>query len=181
LKWQVSDYIQDKHILYSVYDSHACKDGGANDITYSSNYLQEHYLYTTGIQASVSTPHNPDPVTSGSGSRDMYLHLSIQSNTISNSQIYTDRNIAGEVSGNVQFCIRFGLYNDSPELPNSLEVNFIETLIDFNAYLSDGFEIGVISVVPNDKTEATANDACEVFAYECDLENQPVEFPDVLR
>jgi hypothetical protein len=180
--WQVSDYIQDKNVLYAVYEGHDCKDGGANDITYSSNYMDDDYLYTTGIQASVSTPYNSDPATSGNGLRDIYLHLSIQSNKISNSPIYTDRvNLEGEVSGNVRFCIRFCLFNDSPELSGSLEVNFIESLIDFNAYLSDGFEIGVISVIPKDKNDETANDACEVLAFECDLENRELDVQGVLR
>lgn len=180
--WQVSDYMQDKNIMYEIFEGHDCKDGGATDITYSSNYLDEYYLYTTGIQASVSTPYNPDPAASGSGLRDMHLHLSIQSNKISGSPIYTDRvNNEGEVSGNVRFCIRFCLFNDSPGLPNSLEVNYIESLIDFNAYLSDGFEIGVISVIPADKNDETANDACEVLAFECDLDNIELDVQGVLR
>jgi hypothetical protein len=182
LMWQVSDYIQDKNILYSIYAGHDCKDGGGTDITESSNYNDEYYLYTPGIQASGSTPYNSDPATSGSGLRDMHLHLSIQSDKISTSPIYRDRvNAEGEVSGTVQFCIRFCLFNDSPALADSLEVNYIESLIDFNADLSDGFEIGLISVIPKNKNDETANDACEVLAFECDEENQELEVQGVLR
>jgi hypothetical protein len=180
--WQVSDYMQDGNILYSIYEGHDCKEGGATDITESSNYNGGYYLYTPGIQASSSTPYNPDPATSGSGLRDMHLHLSIQSDKISQSPIYTDKVDAdGKVSGNVQFCIRFHLFNDNPALADSLEVNFIESLIDFNADLSDGFEVGPISVTPKVNNAETANDACEVIAYECDEENQELDVQGVLR
>jgi hypothetical protein len=178
LNWKINDSIQDKNIIYSVYQGHDCKTGGATDITDNSN----EYLYTPGIQASSLTPYEADPDIRGNGQRDISLHLSIQSNKITTSPIYTEKlNGEDEMVGNVKFCVRFGVLNGT-EAPNSMEVNFIESLVNFNANLTDGFEISDLSVVPKLKDEETASNACEVIAYHCDEQNQELlELPGVAK
>jgi hypothetical protein len=181
LNWKINDAIQDKNIVYSVYQGHACKTGSGNGGDIDITATSDEYLYTPGIQASSLTPFVADPAISGSGQRDISLHLSIQSNKIASSPIYTEGlNGQNVMVGNVKFCVRFGVLNGR-DAPDSLEVNFIESLVDFNAYLTDGFEIADLSVVPKLKGEETATDQCEVVAYECDEQNQELQLPGVAK
>jgi hypothetical protein len=83
-------------MYYRVYDGVECKDGGADDITESSNDINgTYYLYTSGLVASTLTPWDSNPATSGSGERDAHLHLSIEGANIAGSPIY------GESTGTV--------------------------------------------------------------------------------
>ena len=63
MQWEVSDYIQDRFLSYTVYDGWNCKEG-SNDITgaindYNNNNL---YLQNLGIQpdryvVAIISPH----------------------------------------------------------------------------------------------------------------------------
>ena len=169
---------------YRIYDGFACAEG-SNDITASSNDVNGGtvYLLTSGIQSNINTTYNSNPLTSGSGMRDMFLHLTIQPSTISSSPIYTEEKVNKQLFALVNFCVRFSLYNDDANLASAIEVNFQETLISFRADLTDGFNLdnNGITVVPKDKTTQTANIACEVIGYECTLDNKPLANPGYLR
>ena len=50
LQWEVSDYIQDRFLSYTIYDGWDCKEG-SNDITEAINsYGSELYMQNLGIQ-----------------------------------------------------------------------------------------------------------------------------------
>jgi hypothetical protein len=67
----------------------------------------------------------------------------------------------------VRFCVRFGLWTPTTQT-TPVEVNFLETLITLTVDLTDGFEIGSITVEPKNRLVRTANQAYEVIGYECD-------------
>jgi hypothetical protein len=163
---------------YTLYDGFDCKEG-SNDITINSNDIPNDsvWLQTLGL-------HNND-VTSTNGVKDTFLYLSIQPETISSSPIYSERTTGGTLYADVKFCVRFSLWTEDPEVnSNAIEVNFLESLITFTADLTDGFQIdeenGIV-VDNKEKNEATDNVGCEVLAYECDLQNQPLTNPGFLR
>jgi hypothetical protein len=180
LNWKVDDFIQDKFIKYTLFDGFDCKEG-SNDITSNSNDIPNEsvWLQTLGL-------HNNN-VTSTNGVKDIFLFLSIQTETISSSPIYSERTSTGggTLSADVKFCIRFSLWTEDPGVnSNAIEVNFLESLITFTADLTDGFQIDAengIVVDNKEKNKVTDNVGCEVIAYECDLQNQPLANAGFLR
>ena len=179
LHWQVSDWIEDRLTSFRIYDGFDCKEG-SNDITDSiSDYYNGNvYLQNLGLQPDGSTPHNPS--STGEGFRDFRLFIDLLP-TVGESPIFYYTDDENQYRAQIDFCIRFSLYNDDPDSANAIEVNFQETLISFTADLTDGFEVTEITVEPNDRTERTANIECEIIAYECDEANQPLVNPGYLR
>jgi hypothetical protein len=180
LKWEVSDYIQDHFASYSVSDGFDCKEG-SNDITDSISNFNDNQVFfqTLGLRPDANTEWDSNPETSGNGFRDFRLFLAIQADTIAQAPIYYTT--GGEYRAKIDFCVRFSLYNDSPSTLDATEVNFHETLISLNVDLTDGFEVDDINVVNKDRNQETANIACEVTGYECDLQNKPLTNPGYLR
>jgi hypothetical protein len=164
---------------YTLYDGFECKEG-SYDITTKSNDIPNDsvWLQTLGL-------HTNDVTSAANGVKDTFLYLSIQSETISNSSIYSERTAGGTLYADVKFCVRFSLWTEDPEVnSNAIEVNFLESLITFTADLTDGFEIdgeNGILVDNKEKNQVTENVACEVIAYECDLQNQRLTNPGFLR
>jgi hypothetical protein len=178
MNWKVDNFIQDNFMKYTLYDGFDCKEG-SNDITVNSNDIpnQSVWLQTLGLHV--------NDITSANGVKDTFLYLSIQSETISNSSIYSERTTGGTLYADVKFCVRFSLWTEDPEVDsNAIEVNFLESLVTFTADLTDGFQIdeenGIV-VDSKDKNKATENVGCEVIAYECDLQNEPLTNPGFLR
>ena len=134
-------------------------------------------LYVFSILS--NTPYNPDPATSGEGKRDVRLFLALQPTVAQSNLLYYEEN--GQNMAKMDFCVRFSLWNDDPSAPNALEVNFQETLVQFIADLTDGFEIAVVNAESNEKNEETAFLGCEIIAYECDRQNRRLPNPGYLR
>ena len=148
LKWEISDYIQDKYMFYRLYDGEDCEDGTnqgtANDITEDMQDLVGGNAYLLPrFTVDSTTPFQTDDATSGNGIRDAYLHLEIQSQKIANSSIYRENDAIGAVTAEIRFCARFSLWNDYALLgqgvglagtssgpnPSAVEVNYQETII----------------------------------------------------
>lgn len=70
-------------------------------------------------------------------------------------------------SARVAFCVRYGLYTDTPGQANSYEVNFLESLVIFDIDLTAGFTVDGISVAPKDKLKRTANQSYGLEAFQC--------------
>jgi hypothetical protein len=176
LEWQVSDFIQDRYASYSVYDGHDCKEGSTDITATISNYNKNNiYFQNLGLQPDGSTPPN-----SGLGYRDIRLFLGVQP-TAAESPIFYYTDDEGGLKAKMDFCVRFSLYNEDPDDPNSVEVNFQETLVAFYADLTDGFEITDVTVKSKDQIERDAYVQCEIDAYECDDNNEPLVNPGYLR
>jgi hypothetical protein len=180
-------------LYYQVFDADNCADGLVDgtsndvstvmgDLTAGNAYLIPYFTVDS------NTAYNDDTTTSGNGIREVFLHMEIQSSKISSSPLYTESAIIGNVDAEIRFCARFSLWNDYPTFnnrtevnENAVEVNFLETIVTLNVDLSDGFDVASIAVEPSDRTLETAAIACEVYGYECNLDNTPISNPGFLR
>jgi hypothetical protein len=60
-------------------------------------------------------------------------------------------------------------------LAHAVEVNFLEVIVSLDIDLTDGFQIGNITVVPYNRCEFTVDAAFEVEGYFCQNGNEPTE------
>jgi hypothetical protein len=86
--------------------------------------------------------------------------------------VYSETTIDNQLTAQVRFCVRFGLWTTPLGVTTPVEVNFIETLITLVVDLTDGFEIGAIDVEAKDRLVRTANQTYEVRGYECSLTSE---------
>jgi len=109
---------------------------------------------------------NGDQQDSGTfGDRAATIMATFNPETVSKASIYKDTSTAGQASAEIRFCMRFGLWTSQANTP--VEVNFLETLVTLNVDLTDGFQIGNITVAPKNRLTRTANQAYKVKGYEC--------------
>lgn len=152
LGYQVSDFILNQMVDYTIWDV-ACKKGGVSvpDTVLSANM--------TGDET---------PMGNGTLSRDFDMQLGVNPANIAQAGIYYEQIREGQLTAEVAFCVRFSLwtYSDEP-----IEVNYRETLVNLTIDLTDGFSIDEINVEPKEKITATANEAFEVDAFQCNAIN----------
>jgi hypothetical protein len=158
LTYQTSDYIENGMIEGQLYDQD-CAEGG--------NVVGSIFL------SSQVTSDGSVPLGSGDATRDVLVEITMDPETISQSEIYSEVVIDDQVLATVRFCHRFMLFA-TPTSGTPLEVNFRETLVILTVDLTDGFEIGTIDVVDKDKLIQTANAAYQVEGYRCDFTNTPL-------
>lgn len=154
LNYTVSDFILPEMIQHQLYDSN-CAEGG---ITLPSSTL------TTQIDTDTTVPPGE-----GDLSRSVKITVTIDPETISNTNIYSEEVVDNQLKATIVFCHRLMLFTTSV---TPIEVNFRETVVTFYVDLTDGFEIGNIDVQDKDKLVRTANQAYEVEGYQCDFSNQ---------
>jgi hypothetical protein len=148
LDFTVTDYIAQGMTKYSLWKAPDCQEGNQELDT------------STAFKSKSSSD-----VAGGS----VFLNMTFDPETISSSDIYTESEIDNQMIAVVRFCVRFGLW--TPDTQNTpVEVNFLETLITLTVDLTDGFEIGSITVEPKNRLVRTANQAYEVIGYECDAD-----------
>jgi hypothetical protein len=162
LDFTVTDYIAQGMTKYSLWKAPDCQEGnqelGTSDAFKSKT--------TSDVVGSVdfASPRGEGDVEAGG---TVYLNMTFDPETISSSDIYTESEVDNQMIAVIRFCVRFGLWTpDTQTTP--VEVNFLETLITLTVDLTDGFEIGSITVEPKDRLVRTANQAYEVVGYECD-------------
>jgi hypothetical protein len=155
LDYQVTDFINDNMVTYSVFDKD-CKEGGKavlDTVLQSSKEL----LTDTWNEAGDS----------GVGERMLAIDIDLNAATITTDpNIYSEDTTPGSVTAQIDFCVRFSLQTDTS--PNEIEVNFLETLVTLYVDLSDGFEIGEVNVAPKIKVINTANQVYLIDGYQCD-------------
>ena len=156
LSYGVSDIMADAFVEYRVYDGHECKEG-SNEIT-ENDYL--------------ISKLRPDlkPVGDGSGNRTMKVTLDLDPFTIATSPIFEDFGTYADVN----FCVRFMVYNMDYLDPSALEVNFLESPVYLKVNLADGFDIE-FSTSNAELVLNLAYDDSAVEAYLCDQESNIVE------
>jgi hypothetical protein len=154
LDYQVTDFINDNMVTYSVWNRE-CQEGGisvSNTVLSSSKELLTGDAYVAG---------------GGLGERILAIDVDLEAATITTDQnIYSEDTTPGSVTAQIDFCVRFSLQTDTS--PNEIEVNFLETLVTLYVDLSDGFEIGEVSVAPKIKVINTANQVYLIDGYQCD-------------
>jgi hypothetical protein len=139
-------------VSYSIWDVE-CREGGVS-------------VPDTVLSANITG--DGTPMGAGNLLRDFDMQVEINPENITQTGIYTEQTIEGELTAAVVFCVRFSLwtYSDEP-----LEVNFRETIVNLTIDLSDGFSIGEFSVDAKDKIAVTASQAFEVDAFQCNAIN----------
>ena len=152
MTFEVSNFVQDNMIGYTLYDGLNCKDGGDNDITENSGYL------LSRIRTDLR------PLGDGRDFRTIKIQSEVVPADITSSPIYKE-----DVDGNVviEYCVRFGVYNTDKTGEFAMETNYIESpiklVIDMNAGFQVDANLSNSDVVLN---EAAQNVAVE--AYICD-------------
>lgn len=110
----------------------------------------------------------------GDGNLERAVYLKIRVNPdIENSLAYKDvyNEETGELTAEVDFCVRFSLYTSTS---TPIEANFLESIVGFKADLTAGFSIDTVLVSPKEKTITTSVENYEVEAFLCDNENLPL-------
>mmetsp|Transcript_118455 Transcript_118455/g.177017 ORF Transcript_118455/g.177017 Transcript_118455/m.177017 type:complete len:380 (-) Transcript_118455:60-1199(-) len=155
LEFIVSDFILDDMISHQIFDYNCAEGGNAIPNTVLNPSLQAEDI----------------PVGEGDNPRRVNATIVINPETVSDSIIYTENVSGGQVTAQVRYCHRFMLTTKGA---SPIEVNFRETLITLNIDLTDGFEIGEISVAARDQLIETANQVYEVEGYQCNFQNVPL-------
>jgi len=162
MDYEISDFITDSMLGYTLYDGHKCKDGdgfgGDNDINENEGYLL-HKIRTDNA-----------PLGDGSGKRSIKISSQIVIPDIAESPLYaTD----SENYGVVQYCLRFGIWNSDRNEPMSMEVNFLETLVTLRLNMNG--EVGIEAQVSNvDPLLKMNSEGVAVDAYICDYDDNTV-------
>jgi hypothetical protein len=173
LTFPVTDYINSGMANYSLWTAPDCQEGNVN-IEASSAWKTRTLEESTALAAATTFGEGGSQLDSGEfNGRSATVVAEFDPQTIfSATEIYSEStNAEGQLSAQVQFCIRFGLYtsSDQPGISGDpVEVNFLETIITLTVDLTDGFEINGINVTPKDRLVRTANVAYLVRGYECD-------------
>ena len=174
LDFPVSDYIKKNMPKYEIYTAPDCKDGenpiildasqnkGPTTFPFDADKM---FLDESGLAEGT-----PDP-TEGANMelQSVTVNVTLDSENVVAANLtypgfYTEGVIDNQMIAEIRFCVRFGLWTPST---TSVEVNFLETLITLTVDLTDGFEIGQVTVEPKDRLVRTANQAYEVIGYEC--------------
>lgn len=174
LDYVVSDFITEEMVAYSVYDI-GCKDGDypifeGTGSTGGSPVEGR----VTGIIPQITLPTSTAQE-DGAGSRSYELNVTLLPDFITtDSRIYreVDTDSTGQLSASIEFCVRFSLVTG---ISSPIEVNFLETIVTLTVDLTDGFDIGQVSVTPKQVLTKTANQAYEVYACQCNAGNQCYE------
>ena len=166
LDFEVSDFMTDNMIGYSLYDGFNCKNGdamnsGDNDITNNDGYLLSRFR-------SDNVPEGD-----GSGTRMIKIQSEVVPSKLVNSGIYREGGEAENGDGIVEYCVRFSNYNMDKDDPQAQEVNFLETTVKVLIRFTGDF--GVTPYVdPGDIEEKEAIEGVALEAYLCDREENIV-------
>ena len=164
LVFNVSDYIIQNYVGYIIYDTHECSDGVDNDITDGA--------YFDGV-ITVDETEQED----GWGTREVLLATLISPDDIRNSNAY----IPDGNDAHIDFCVRFGLFNNDPSDPESVEINYVEQKITLYVDLTDGFSVSDTIVEAKAMTQKTDSDAFFVIAFLCTNTGNEITDPETLQ
>jgi hypothetical protein len=167
LVYAVSSFIADDMGTYTITDGEDCvipvlvaSDEG-NQVGFA--------FYSPGLVVLSSSAAKDN---SGDSIRSFKLDIKVNPEEISNNAVvYKEDVVNGEIFGRVAFCVRFQLNTPGG---SSIEVNFLETIVQLNVDLTDGFSIGTVAVAPKDRLTTTANEVYEVQAFQCNTLNAPI-------
>lgn len=169
LDFTVTDFIAQGMTQYSLWKAPDCQEGNeslVNSTAFKSKSTTDDPLFPQlGLFAAV---RGDGDVADGG---NVFLNMTFDPETISDSDIYTETTNDNQLTAEIRFCVRFGLWTPI-ELATPVEVNFLETVITLTVDLTDGFEIGSITVEPKDRLIRTANQAYEVVGYECNANQE---------
>lgn len=164
MDFEVSDFMTDNMIGYSLYDGLKCRDGdgmpgdGDTDITQNDGYLLSRFRTDN------------TPVGDGSGTRMIKIESQVIPNQMSQSSIYrVDENGVGIV----EYCLRFSNYNKDKDQPDAREVNFLETTVKVSIQFEGNFGVAPY-IDPVELENIDQEQGVAVLAYLCDSEENIV-------
>jgi hypothetical protein len=100
------------------------------------------------------------------------IAMDIDSDTISSdTQVYSEAMVGDMMTATVDFCLRFSL--NTPPIAGDMEVNYLEIVVILYVDLSDGFQIGELSVAPFNRCNLEAAVEFFVEGYFCTEGNEP--------
>lgn len=163
LDYQISDFIiSDDQVKYTLMEQ-SC----------TTPYTGQGLIPTKGARIGL-----------GNSLQEVGIAIDVDTSVISTDyQVYTDVGfVNNQKTANIDFCMRFSLH--TPLTAGDDEVNFIEVIVGLTVDLTDGFQIGDISVEALDPCNKDGSpDAFVVDAYFCDdgTENTPIVSMKVLN
>ena len=162
LTFPVTDFIVANMVNFSLWTAPGCQSEGGAPLAGNGVWLNEPTLVANSLLASAASGSD-----SGAFSgRSATIVAAFDPDTVSGSTIYNDTSASGQASAEIRFCMRFGLWAKEG-VTTPIEVNFLETIVTLTVDLTNGFEIGTISVAPKNRLTRTATQAYEVVGYEC--------------
>lgn len=158
MDFEVSDFVQDSMVEFTLYDGLNCKDGGDNDITENDGYL------LSRLRTDLT------PLGDGSGVRLIKVQSEIVPKAMGDSNIYKKDDDGNAV---IEYCVRFSVYNMPKDQTYSTETNYLELPVKLVINLAAGFQVDAdLSNADTVIAQATKNTAVE--AYICDSEDNVV-------
>jgi hypothetical protein len=140
---------------FNIYDE-GCKEDGTEVVASAVSGITAIAPNTAGLN-----------VASGDGlsmDRTVFVNITLDPEAIAQTDLYSEDTSGSQVTAEIRFCVRVGLLTKGA---TPVEVNFLETLVTLNVDLTDGFEIGSITVEPRDRLVRTANQVYLVIGYLC--------------
>ena len=151
-------------------------DTMATAIIYTDECQEGNTLVSSTVLQGTLTP-DTTPVGIGETNRTFSVNVGMDTDEIAGSNVYTE-NTVGNVTAQVRFCVRFGLWTNSNP---AIEVNFLETIVTLDIDLTDGFEVVDVGVAARDELVRTAVQAYEVDGYLCDNNNVALTGQDLVE
>jgi hypothetical protein len=165
-RWNISDPAFNYDSLDITLDFELNEYIASVDQVYATLYDRSCDNLYTGDGLSDSPGSSFDTGVDGDGKHSLGILVSINSDTISaDTQAYSEDRVGDQMMAQVDFCLRFALH--TPEIAGNVEVNFLETIVTLFVDLTDGFEIGSVSVAPFDRCEFEAAEEFLLEGYFC--------------
>jgi hypothetical protein len=167
LVYDVSSFVGNDMAAYGIYEAVNCAT--SVDVSSDEAALTGYSFYSEGLTVAAGSATKDN---AGDLVRSFELVIKLNPEEISNNNlIYKEEVVNGEIFASVDFCVRFQLNTPGT---STIEVNFLETIVQLNVDLTDGFSIGTVAVAPKDRLTTTANEVYEVAAFQCNTSNDPI-------
>lgn len=140
---------------FNIYDE-GCKEDGTEVVASAVSGITAITANTAGMNAVFGDGLSMD--------RTVFVNITLDPEAIAQTDLYSEDTSGSQVTAEIRFCVRVGLHTKGA---TPVEVNFLETLVTLNVDLTDGFEIGSITVEPRDRLVRTANQVYLVIGYLC--------------
>lgn len=116
-------------IKFTLFDGPECQEG-AHTVAIDEGSPFRFSELGFNNDNSNNNPENDDQA-------EVVVSLQLNPENIEGSKIYHGDDAEGEIV----FCVRFGLHTGEAANPDSLEVNFRETVVKFHVLLQDKFQV----------------------------------------
>ncbi|VEU45146.1 unnamed protein product [Pseudo-nitzschia multistriata] len=165
IQFSVSDYIEaEKHVRYNVYKTPEC--GNPDDIITASDGYMETWVSEDKTPIGPGLDENVKKVVTVSNK--------LNSQTISQSEIYSEDSLETGTDASITYCVLFGLWNgDGPSDPDAMMINDMAVTVILSLDLGDDFKITGQNVAAKARDVEISDDRFFVEAFFCDETGKP--------